>query len=125
LTYVNILKQDHGTLVTVETFNNLVVLVLKLGTKSYNIIVTFSVSISYYQLMKMFISAFDTNDTSNNSCYCPLFIRTFPKLRDIVTMEELRNKLISTILYDNNKCCKLYLQNNQYITLLKRFLIFV
>jgi hypothetical protein len=48
LTDANILEQDHDTLAIIEAFNNLVVLVLKLGTKSYNIIVFFSVSISYY-----------------------------------------------------------------------------
>jgi hypothetical protein len=63
----NILEQDHDTLATVESFNNLVVFVLKLGTKSYNIIVTFSVSIRYYQLMETSISASNTNDKSNNS----------------------------------------------------------
>ena len=37
-------------------------------------------------------------------------------------MEEFRNELVSTIFYDNNKCCKLYLQNNWYITFFKLFL---
>jgi hypothetical protein len=53
----------------------------------------------------MSISASNTDDTCNNSCCCPLFMGLFPKLWDTITIEELKNELVSTILYDNNGCC--------------------
>jgi hypothetical protein len=51
----------------------------------------------------------------------PMFMELFPKLWDTVTIKEFRNELVFNIFYDKNRCCKLHLQYNWHIALLKGF----
>ena len=64
----NIFEYNYDIIAIIECFNNLIIFILELRTKCYNINTFCSIFINYYQLMKMPIYFSNASNTRNSNC---------------------------------------------------------